>query len=49
MDLDSQKLDTFLCRIVFTCYLFDRGVIDVAYLKALGINYAAHLRDILAK
>lgn len=48
-DLDPQTLDTLLCRLVFTCYLFDRGVTDVAYLKALGIKGAAHLKDILAE
>lgn len=47
--LDSQVLDALLCRLVFTCYLFDRGIIDRDYLKRLRINDADHLRDILAK
>jgi len=47
--LDPQTLDTLLCRLVFTCYVFDRGITDQAYLKALGIEDAVHLRDILAK
>lgn len=47
--LDSQALDALLCRLVFTCYLFDRGIIDLDYLRALRINDAEHLRDILAK
>ena len=47
--LESHVLDALLCRIVFTCYLFDRGVIDRDYLKPLHIHNAGHLRDILAK
>ncbi|HCA80969.1 MAG TPA: type I restriction endonuclease subunit M [Bacteroidetes bacterium] len=47
--LEPQALDALLCRLVFTCYLFDRGIIDRDYLKALHINSAEHLRDILAK
>jgi N-6 DNA Methylase len=45
--LSPQTLDALLCRLVFTCYLFDRQVIDRAYLESLGIHNAAHLRDIL--
>jgi hypothetical protein len=48
-DIDPQTLDTFLCRLVFTCYLFDRGVTDQAYLEELGIKDMSHLRDILAE
>lgn len=47
--LEPQTLDALLCRLVFTCYLFDRGVIDAAYLKTHRIQDAAHLKDILAK
>ncbi len=47
--LESQTLDALLCRLVFTCYLFDRGVIDQTYLEALHIHGAEHLKDILAK
>lgn len=47
--LESHILDALLCRLVFTCYLFDRGIIDGNYLKALRIHGAEHLRDILAK
>jgi len=47
--LEPQTLDALLCRLVFTCYLFDRGIIDVAYLKTLRIHGADHLKDILAK
>lgn len=43
-----RVLDALLCRLVFTCYLFDRGVIDENYLDALGIRAAGHLRDVLA-
>jgi hypothetical protein len=46
--LEPQTLDALLCRMVFTCYLFDRGIIDRAYLKALDIHGAEHLRDILS-
>ena len=38
--IDPQVLDALLCRLVFTCYLFDRGIIDEQYLKAIGINGA---------
>jgi len=47
--LEPQTLDALLCRLVFTCYLFDRGIIDRAYLKTLRIHGAEHLKDILAK
>jgi hypothetical protein len=47
--LEPQTLDGLLCRLVFTCYLFDRGIIDQAYLKTLRIHGAGHLKDILAK
>jgi hypothetical protein len=47
--LEPQTLDALLCRLVFACYLFDRGIIDGAYLKALRIHNAKHLRDILVK
>lgn len=43
-----QVLDALLCRLVFTCYLFDREVIGESYLNALGIRSASHLRDVLA-
>ena len=44
--LEPQALDALLCRLVFTCYLFDRSIIDRDYLRALHINGADHLRDI---
>jgi hypothetical protein len=47
--LEPQTLDGLLCRLVFTCYLFDRGIIDQPYLKTLRIHGAGHLKDILAK
>ena len=47
--LEPQTLDALLCRLVFTCYLFDRGIIDRAYLKTLRIHGAHDLKDILAK
>ena len=40
-------LDDLLCRLVFTCYLFDRVVIGPKYLTDLGIHHCNHLRDIL--
>lgn len=40
-------LDAFLCRLVFTCYLFDRCVVGEEYLKRLGFASSSHLRDIL--
>ena len=47
--LEPQALDALLCRLVFACYLFDRGIIDESYLASLQIDNAPHLRDILAK
>ncbi len=45
--LSPHTLDALLCRLVFTCYLFDRQIIDRGYLASLGIQNADHLRDIL--
>lgn len=47
--LTPQVLDGLLCRLVFTCYLFDRRVIDRAYLEQIDVREADHLRDILAR
>lgn len=41
----SHVLDALLCRLVFTCYLFDRKVIDETYLRIPGVS---HLRDVLS-
>lgn len=46
-DLDNSVLDALLCRLVFTCYLFDRGVILPKYLDDIGIHGLGHLRDVL--
>lgn len=43
----ADVLDAFLCRLVFTCYLFDRRVIGKAYLQDLDLAAASHLRDVL--
>lgn len=43
----KDTLDAFLCRLVFTCYLFDRGVIGAGYLKDISLPALAHLRDVL--
>lgn len=42
-------LDALLCRLVFTCYLFDRGVVGERYLEDLGLGSATHLRDVLSQ
>lgn len=47
--LEPQALDALLCRLVFTCYLFDRRIIDRVYLETLRIHGADDLKDILAK
>jgi hypothetical protein len=47
--LSDAALDALLCRLVFTCYLFDRKVIDNRYLEDAGIRDAKHLRDILGR
>lgn len=41
-------LDALLCRLVFTCYLFDRGVVGQRYLEGLGLGSSRHLRDVLS-
>ena len=46
-NVDPDVLDTLLCRLVFTCYLFDRDVIGAGYLQGIGIQGASHLRDVL--
>jgi len=43
-----EVLDALLCRLVFTCYLFDRKVVGEAYLAGLGLKSATHLRDVLS-
>jgi len=45
--LDTRVLDALLCRLVFACYLFDRGVVGPAYLRSIGLSDAGHLRDVL--
>lgn len=45
--VDTSVLDALLCRLVFACYLFDRGVVGEAYLRGLGLRKARHLRDVL--
>jgi hypothetical protein len=45
--LEPRVVDALLCRLVFACYLFDRGIVGESYLTALGLGGAAHLRDIL--
>lgn len=44
----DQDLDAFLCRLVFTSYLFDREIIGTRYVQEIGLPPLAHLRDILA-
>lgn len=46
--LDPRVLDALLCRVVFTCYLFDRGVIDANYLHSAGVREAATLAEVVA-
>lgn len=44
----APSVDALLCRLVFTCYLFDRGVIDAKYVTEAGLSSGlTHLRDIL--
>ena len=45
---DFDMLDALLCRLVFTCYLFDRDVIGGTYLERIGLAERSHLRDLLA-
>jgi len=43
----ADVLDALLCRLVFTCYLFDREVIGQNYLRDLNLPNTSHLRDVL--
>jgi N-6 DNA Methylase len=45
--IPAPVLDALLCRLVFACYLFDRGVIGESYLNGLGVPGATHLREVL--
>lgn len=45
----ASVLDALLCRLVFTSYLFDRGVIDAHYVEErAGLSGANRLVDILS-
>ncbi|HUZ93937.1 MAG TPA: N-6 DNA methylase, partial [Edaphobacter sp.] len=44
----DKVLDALLCRLVFACYLFDRGVVGETYLHGIGLPRAGHLRDVLS-
>jgi hypothetical protein len=45
--IPTDVLDALLCRLVFTCYLFDRKAIGESYLTDLGIRGVADLRSLL--
>lgn len=45
----KSVLDALLCRVVFTSYLFDREVIEPAYLEEAGIADAKDIRDIVGR
>jgi hypothetical protein len=52
-ELSSRTLgptifDAILCRVIFTCYLFDRKVIKQSYLEANGIGKAKNLQDLVS-
>lgn len=42
--MEPRSLDNFLCRVVFTSYLFDREIIDQMYLQDAGLNDCRTLR-----
>jgi len=45
-DLLRRTLDALLCRIVFTCYLVDRGIIDHQYFEQAGAAGVTRLGDL---
>lgn len=45
--IPAEILDALLCRLVFTSYLFDRGVVGRSYLADLGLDDAERLQDVL--
>ena len=47
-DSSRDVVDRLLCRVVFSCYLFDREIIGANYLSELDIEDCNHLRDVLS-
>jgi len=47
--LKPRVLDALLCRVVFTCYLFDRSIVGQSYLESININGAKTLRDLVCR
>ncbi len=47
--LTARVLDALLCRVLFTCYLFDRKIIGPSYLESVNIRGTASLGDLLAR
>lgn len=45
--LDKSAAHTFLARILFTCYLIDRGIIDLAHYPYCDCSQGAKLVDVL--
>jgi hypothetical protein len=45
--IPGEVLDSLLCRLVFTCYLFDRKVIGENYLNSIGNRAVSDLRELL--
>lgn len=47
--LKPRVLDALLCRVVFTCYLFDRNIVGRPYLESINIFGADTLRDLVCR
>lgn len=47
--LYKSAAHTFLARILFTCYLIDRGIIDLAYYPYCDCSQGAKLVDVLER
>lgn len=45
--LDKSEAHAFLARVLFTCYLIDRGIIDLANYKYCACSAGAKLVDVL--
>jgi len=48
-ELDIKIIDALLGRVVFTCYLTDRKIIQSSYFSEVGADDCSDLRDVLQK
>lgn len=49
LSFDRRAVHALLARLIFTCYLIDRGVIGKSYFEEIGILGCGRIEDILEK